>query len=92
MRTGEIEFAELPRAFEKQRGGTADVEDELDTLDAFVALGGEADKPGFIDTLRLIHVVKDEFGMTIKIECLIEELDRDKDGKINYSEFSALFA
>ena len=60
------------------------MEDELDTLDTFVAL----------DTLRLrlIHVVKDEFGMTTKIEFLIEELDRDKDGKFNYSEFSAPLA
>jgi Ca2+-binding EF-hand superfamily protein len=30
--------------------------------------------------------------MTIKIERLIEELDKDKDGKINYQEFAALFA
>jgi calmodulin len=90
--TGEIEFAEFLRAFEKQRGGQQEVEDELDTLDAFVALGGSGDKTGFIDTGRLIHVVKDEFGMTIKIERLIEELDKDKDGKINYQEFAALFA
>mmetsp|Transcript_41702 Transcript_41702/g.77758 ORF Transcript_41702/g.77758 Transcript_41702/m.77758 type:complete len:149 (+) Transcript_41702:80-526(+) len=90
--TGEIEFAEFLRAFEKQRGGAQEIEDELDTLDAFVALGGNADKTGFIDTTRLVHVVKDEFGMTIKIERLIEELDKDKDNKINYQEFAALFA
>ena len=36
-------FAEFLRAFEKQRGGGADLEDEQDTVDAFVALGGEAD-------------------------------------------------
>merc|ERR1711972_1204637 len=89
--TGEIEFAEFLRAFEKQRGGAQELEDELDTLDAFVALGGNPDKTGFIDTQRLVHVVKDEFGMTIKIERLIEELDKDKDGKLNYSEFAALF-
>lgn len=89
--TGEIEFAEFLRAFEKQRGGTQELEDELDTLDAFVALGGNPDKTGFIDTQRLVHVVKDEFGMTIKIERLIDELDKDRDSKINYSEFAALF-
>lgn len=43
--TGEIEFAEFLRAFEKQRGGAQELEDELDTIDAFVALGGEPDKP-----------------------------------------------
>mmetsp|Transcript_121828 Transcript_121828/g.191233 ORF Transcript_121828/g.191233 Transcript_121828/m.191233 type:complete len:149 (-) Transcript_121828:51-497(-) len=90
--TGEIEFTEFLRAFEKQRGGQQEVEDELDTLDAFVALGGNVDKSGFIDTQRLIHVVKEEFGMTIKIENLIKELDKDKDQQINYQEFAALFA
>ena len=34
---------------------------------------GYSQQAGFIDTTRLIHVVKDEFGMTIKIERLIEE-------------------
>merc|ERR1711869_187891 len=62
--TGEIEFAEFLQAFEKQRVGAQVVEDELDTIDAFVALGGNIDKSGFIDTQRLIEVVKDEFGMT----------------------------
>merc|ERR1711972_500994 len=89
--TGEIEFQEFLRAFEKQRGGAQELEDELDTLDAFVALGGNPDKTGFIDTQRLVHVVKDEFGMTIKIERLIEELDKDRDNKLNYVEFAALF-
>eukprot|EP00929_Paragymnodinium_shiwhaense_P014774 TRINITY_DN122735_c0_g1_i1.p1 TRINITY_DN122735_c0_g1~~TRINITY_DN122735_c0_g1_i1.p1 ORF type:complete len:149 (-),score=53.32 TRINITY_DN122735_c0_g1_i1:180-626(-) len=89
--TGEIEFAEFLQAFEKQRGGAQVIEDELDTIDAFVALGGNSDKTGFVDTQRLVHVVKDEFGMTIKIERLIEELDKDRDQKLNYQEFSALF-
>jgi len=89
--TGEIEFAEFLRAFEKQRGGAQELEDEMDTIDAFVALGGELDKTGFIDSARLVSVVKDEFGMTIKIERLIEELDKDRDGKLDFKEFAALF-
>jgi len=89
--TGEIEFAEFLKAFEKQRGGAQELKDELDILDAFVALGGEPDKTGFVDNQRLIHVVRDEFSMTLKIERYIDELDKDKDGKLNYTEFSALF-
>mmetsp|Transcript_92122 Transcript_92122/g.177601 ORF Transcript_92122/g.177601 Transcript_92122/m.177601 type:complete len:149 (+) Transcript_92122:61-507(+) len=89
--TGEIEFAEFLRAFEKHNGGERELEDELDTIDAFVALGGNTDKTGFIDTARLISVVKEEFGMTIRIERTIAELDKDKDGKVNYQEFAALF-
>ncbi len=29
--------------------------------------------------------------MTIKIDRLVEELDKDRDGKLNYEEFAALF-
>lgn len=90
--TGEIEFAEFLRAFEKQRGGQEELENEEDTIDAFIALGGEPDKTGFVDIKKLVRVVKEEFCMTIKIERLVEELDKDKDGKLNYREFTALFA
>jgi len=89
--TGEIEFAEFLHAFDKHNGGTQELEDELDTIDAFVALGGNADKTGFIDTARLICVVKEEFGMTIKIERTIAELDKDKDERLDFQEFAALF-
>lgn len=89
--TGEIEFAEFLRAFEKQRGVNVDLEDELDTIDAFVALGGNEDKSGFVEQKKLVSVVKDEFGMTIKVDRLVEELDKDRDGKLSYEEFAALF-
>merc|ERR1712014_96856 len=52
--TGEIEFSEFLRAFEKQRGVHVDVEDELDTIDAFVALGGNPDKTGFVNAKKMI--------------------------------------
>ena len=88
---GEIEFSEFLRAFEKQRGGLVDPEAEAEILDAFVALGGNKDKSGFIDSSNLIRVVRDEFGMTVKLDKLMEELDLDHDGKISFSEFQNLF-
>ena len=73
-------------------------------MDAFVALGGNPDRTGFVDNGRLVHVVRDEFGMTVKIDVstrhspptppsqrLVDELDKDRDGKISYSEFQSLF-
>lgn len=88
---GEIEFSEFLRAFEKQRGGHVDPDEEADTIDAFVSLGGNPDRTGFIENTKLIKVVRDEFGMTIKLDRLIEELDIDKDGKISFTEFQNLF-
>jgi Ca2+-binding EF-hand superfamily protein len=60
-------------------------------VNAFIALGGGIDKTGTIDNLRLTKLVRDEFGLTIKLDRLIDELDIDKDGKINFMEFKALF-
>jgi calmodulin len=88
---GEIEFYEFLRAFENQRGGKVDPEAEMDILDAFVALGGNKDKSGFIDSSSLARVVRDEFGMTIRLDKLLEELDIDHDGRISFSEFKNLF-
>lgn len=66
--------------------------DDGDTLDAFVAMGGNADGSGKIDASKLIKIVKDEFGMTIDIKKLIEEIDIDGSGEIEYNEFKALLS
>ena len=59
-------------------------------MDAFVAMGGEADGGGCVDAQKLIDTIKDEFEMTIDIEKLIEEIDEDGSGEIEFDEFKAL--
>lgn len=49
-------------------------------MDAFVAMGGNSDKSGTVDANKLIQIVKTDFKMTIDIERLINEMDRDKSG------------
>ena len=61
-----------------------------DTLDAFVALGGDSDSSGSIDAHRLIDIIKNQFQMTINIEKLIEDIDEDGSGQIEYDEFKLL--
>ena len=56
-----------------------------------ISSGGNEDKTGYVEQKRLVQVVKEEFGMTIKIDRLVEELDKDGDGKLCYDEFAALF-
>ena len=63
---------------------------EEETLDAFVALGGEENRDGYIDARRLIQIIKHEFQMTIDIEKLISDIDEDGSGKIEYEEFLTL--
>ena len=64
--------------------------DETELLDAYVAMGGEADGGGCVDASKLIQTIKEEFQMTIDIEKLIEEIDEDGSGEIEFDEFKAL--
>ena len=59
-------------------------------LDAYAAMGGEPDGGGCVDAAKLIATIKDEFEMTIDIEALIEEIDEDGSGEIEFDEFKAL--
>ena len=59
-------------------------------LDAFIAMGGEEDGDGCIDAEELIRIIKHDFQMTIDIEALIEEIDEDGSGEIEFDEFKAL--
>ena len=59
-------------------------------LDAFVAMGGEPNGDGAIDAEKLIRTIKDEFEMTIDIEKLIEDIDEDGSGQIEFDEFKML--
>lgn len=50
---------------------------------AYVAMGGDADKGGYVDRDKLIQVIKHEFKMTIDIEvrAFFEQLS-DSSGRI----------
>ena len=56
--SGEIEFSEFCKVIIKHKAATAKNGDEGDTLDAFVALGGNPDKSGKISTDKLRATIK----------------------------------
>mmetsp|Transcript_14084 Transcript_14084/g.20602 ORF Transcript_14084/g.20602 Transcript_14084/m.20602 type:complete len:148 (+) Transcript_14084:13-456(+) len=89
--TGKIEFYEFLRVYEQHQNKTGK-SDEQDMIDAFVAMGGNADKSGSIDTEKLINVIRNQFEMTIDIERLIEEIDEDNSHSIEYDEFKQLLS
>ncbi len=86
---GSIQFHQFKNLIiekrENERGSS-----EEDLLDAFVAMGGEPDGDGAINADKLIATIKNEFEMTIDIEKLIQEIDEDGSGKIEFGEFTAL--
>ena len=61
-------------------------------MDAFVAMGGQEDGEGSIDAQKLISIIKDEFEMTIDIVKLIQDIDEDGSGEIEYDEFRNLLS
>ena len=88
--TGNIAYSDFkPIILEKEmariRGS-----DEAELLDAYVSMGGDADAGGCVDAKKLINTIKHEFQMTIDIEKLIEEIDEDGSGEIEFDEFKAL--
>eukprot|EP00742_Colponemidia_sp_Colp-10_P004939 GILJ01005275.1.p4 GENE.GILJ01005275.1~~GILJ01005275.1.p4 ORF type:complete len:174 (+),score=32.50 GILJ01005275.1:3228-3749(+) len=115
--SGQIDFSEFLRVIEKQKNAH-EVDDETDMIDAFVAMGGNADKTGSVDSEKLIRVIKYEFGLTIDIEVctillvttpfylcflslnlrsfflqmLIQQIDADGSGSIEYEEFKTLLS
>ena len=59
-------------------------------MDAFVAMGGQPDGEGSIDADMLIDTIKNKFEMTINIEELIQAIDEDGSGEIEFDEFKML--
>jgi len=90
--SGSIDFAEFLKVVEKQKERVANFDDESDVLDAFVACGGNADKSGNVHRGTLVKIIKHDFALTIDIESLIDEIDTDGSGEIEYEEFKILMS
>lgn len=89
--TGKITYAQFKRVIAEQKKNQS-LTNEEDTLDAFVAMGGQANGEGYIDAEKLIRIIKQEFEMTIDIEKLIQDIDEDGSGRIEYDEFRNLLS
>ena len=58
-------------------------------LDCFVALGGQPDKEGAVSKESLIHIIKEEFELTIDMEDFLRKIG-GSDDDINYYHFCVL--
>lgn len=63
---------------------------DVDTVRAFVALGGSMDRKGTVNTNRLRSTIRD-FDLTIDIDAMLKEVDDDDNGTIDYGEFKSLW-
>ena len=92
LNTGRIEYGGFKQKVVAREIDRQVETDESELLDAYVAMGGEPDGGGCVDATKLIQTIKEEFEMTIDIEKLIEEIDEDGSGEIEFDEFKALLA
>lgn len=88
--TGMIRFSDFLTIYHKHKLSTNEDEDS-DTKDVFVAMGGQPDGSGSIDTSKLVEIIKKEFELTIDIENLIDEIDKDHSGEIDLKELRSMF-
>eukprot|EP00960_Hanusia_phi_P047975 758707-Hanusia_phi.AAC.2 len=79
------------QVIEKQKDAHGSTGEDWDMVSAFVALGGNPDKSGEINTDKLRATIE-KFELTIDIERLIEETDTDASGLIDYEEFKAMLS
>lgn len=86
---GQIKFSDFLTIYHKHKLASSE-DDDSDTKDAFVAMGGNEDGTGKLDASKLVEIVKKEFELTIDIETLIKSIDHDKSGEIEYDEFKSL--
>lgn len=86
---GMISFNEFLKVCAKLKDGNTE-KDDPDTLAAFVAVGGEEDGGGIVKKNDLIRIINDEFKMTIDMNELIDKIDEDKSGNIEFGEFKNL--
>ena len=60
-------------------------------VSAFVAMGGNSDRTGAIQTDKLTKACQ-EFGLTIDIDALIREVDDDGNGTVDFDEFTMMMS
>jgi len=90
--SGSIDFGEFLKVVESQKKRAENFDDENDMLDAFVACGGKPDKSGHVMRDTLVKIIKQDFGLTIDIEELINKVDTDGSGEIEFEEFKILLS
>ena len=57
--SNEIDFGEFCKVIQIQKAASAGQSDETDTIDAFIALGGNADKSGQVSADKLRGIIKE---------------------------------
>ena len=87
---GTIEFGEFLELISSQKvQSRSQRDDDSDTIEAFVAMGGASDKSGQVKPEVLTRALR-SYGLTLDIPLFLAETDLDGSGQIDYEEFKAM--
>lgn len=84
-----IEFTEFMHVIQINKALSEKNSDEQELIDAFCALGGNIDKTGRISVDKLKQICVD-FELTVSVDKMVREADRDYNGWLSYDEFKTL--
>ncbi len=88
---GLVPLREFMRLLAKRKEKLLHPVSEEDLAMAFSACGGDpTDEESFVSRDILVGLIKDSFGLSIDIEKMIEEIDEDGSGQIEFGEFVQL--
>jgi len=90
--SGSIDFSEFLTLVDNQKKKSSKNSGERDMIDAFIACGGNPDTTGHVKRERLVQIIKVDFGLKINIEEIIDKIDTDGSGEIEYEEFKNLLS
>ena len=82
----------MTRSINFQKEQAAKDDGAREVVFAFTACGGNADKSGFVKTDRVVHVVKEMFKLHFDIKGLMDSLDDEEEGQIDFEKFRSIFA
>ena len=64
----------------------------LFSVAAYVACGGNADKTGHVDRDVISRIIKVDFGLDIDIDKMMDFVDHDGSGEMEFGEFEQLLS
>ena len=59
---------------------------------AYVACGGNPDMTGHVDRKVISRIIKIDFGLDIDIDKMMDAVDEDGSGEMEYDEFELLMS
>ena len=82
-----INFGEFMRLMKNRKVRQQAVSND-DLLEAYIACGGDEDGGGCVNADILVRVIKEDFQLAIDIQELIQAVDEDGSGEIEFDEVS----